>query len=172
MEIQTRDIGNYIIYSDGQIWTKKRKKFMKPWVNLRGYVQILIDRKLKYVHRLLAESFIPNPDNLPVIDHINNNKLDNRIENLRWCTQKQNTIWSMEDGLQPIFKGEENGYSKLTESDVIQIYENLEKLSQRELARKFNVGRYCIVAIQKNKTWTHITKDLSPGFRNKPGGKT
>ena len=45
------------------------------------------------VHRLVAKAFIPNPDNLPQIDHINCIRYDNRPENLRWCTQQQNTDW-------------------------------------------------------------------------------
>ena len=44
----------------------------------------------KLLHRLIAEAFIPNPDNKPCIDHINGDALDNRIENLRWCTYKEN----------------------------------------------------------------------------------
>jgi hypothetical protein len=52
----------------------------------------------EYVHRLVAETFIPNPNNLPFIDHINANRLDNRVENLRWCTEKQNLYYSVDIG--------------------------------------------------------------------------
>ena len=64
---------------------------VKPWLGL-GYLQVNLSviRNPQYVHRLVAEAFIPNPENKPAVDHINGNKLDNRIENLRWVTNKEN----------------------------------------------------------------------------------
>ena len=51
-------------------------------------------QKLHSVHRLIAETFIPNPDNLPEVNHINEDKLDNRVDNLEWCTRQYNTAYS------------------------------------------------------------------------------
>ena len=80
-------------------------KLLKIGINKLGYciVGLSINGKSKthYVHRLVAETFIPNPDKKLCIDHINTDRTDNRVENLRWCTQKENInnpltkeIWS------------------------------------------------------------------------------
>jgi hypothetical protein len=81
----------YIIYSDGTIWSTIRNKFLKPSIQKNtGYTRIGVDKKTYRIHRLVAEAFIPNPDNLPEVNHINKIKTDNRVENLEWCTHRQN----------------------------------------------------------------------------------
>ena len=88
---------NYELFRDGSIYSHNRGGgFMTPTYNKKGYLQIKFYKNKKTknynIHRLLAQYFIPNPDNLPVVDHINRIRDDNRIENLRWATHSDNSL--------------------------------------------------------------------------------
>jgi hypothetical protein len=85
----------YIIYSDGKIWSVKRKKFLKPSFHHTGYTRVNINNKCYNIHRLIAEAFIPNPNNFTDINHINEIKTDNRVENLEWCTHRYNSTHTL-----------------------------------------------------------------------------
>ena len=85
--------GIYKINKEGDIWSCKRKRLLKIRI-CKGYKRIQLrknnTRNEYFIHRLIAINFIPNPDNLPFIDHRNRIKTDNRIENLRWVTKCEN----------------------------------------------------------------------------------
>jgi uncharacterized HNH endonuclease L245 len=98
-----KDNPKYSISSIGRIKFNATGYILKPHYDKDGYIDAALSvSKYKAIyrraHRLVAEAFIPNPNNYPVVNHINCVKDDNRVENLEWCTVKYNTIYSLEDG--------------------------------------------------------------------------
>lgn len=104
MEEEWRDIegyeSKYQVSSMGRVKSLDynrtcKEKIMKPYKNTWGYLQVGLckNNKIKrfLVHRLVAAAFIPNPENKPCIDHLNTIKDDNSVENLMWCTYKENS---------------------------------------------------------------------------------
>jgi hypothetical protein len=88
------DFPNYSITDEGIVINNKTNKPLKSSPKRNGYLRVCLwyegKRYYRTIHRLVAEAFIDNPLSLPEIDHINTDRADNRVENLRWCTTKEN----------------------------------------------------------------------------------
>ena len=103
----------YIIINTGQVYSLKGERYLTPCHDKKGYYRVGVfkDHVNKIycfkIHRGLALHFIPNPNNLPIVDHINRDKSDNRLENLRWATIQEN-CWNV-------------GISKVNKSGVIGV---------------------------------------------------
>ena len=92
--MQVNGFNDYEVFEDGRVWSNKRNKFLFGGVATGGYRVVTLRKNnksyTKLVHRLVAEGFIPNPDNLPEVHHINEDKTDNRVENLMWVSREEN----------------------------------------------------------------------------------
>lgn len=95
---ELRDIpefaGLYAATADGRIYSYSKKKFLSIVNGNNGYKQLCLHKDTKpymrYLHRLVASAWLPNPDNLPEINHIDANKSNNDVSNLEWCTRNYN----------------------------------------------------------------------------------
>lgn len=143
---------NYQISNLGRIYSKKKRTCLKvKKLGNSGYYQVRLSKDGKYIyknlHRILAETFIPNPNNYRTVNHINGNKLDNRISNLEWaddCTQQhQACLLGLKPATQHI----------LTEEEILDVYkrhfENNESIYS--IAKLYNTRKQQIAKLVKGQ---------------------
>ena len=151
----------YYITEDGKVFRDGKELF--GWIlKKKGkptYKMVSILKQKKYVHRLVGEVYIPNPDNLPQIDHKDTNKLNNHYTNLEWVTNSENRDRAIRNGLMKF--GTDYEHTKLSEDDVKYIRENYKprhpEFSGAALSRKFGLGNSQISRIVNNKRWKHLS---------------
>lgn len=137
MEIQ--NFPNYLIYDDGRVFSKNYNNSGKGQFRIfksrpDGYCQITLSNngkiKVKSIHRLVAEHYIPNPDNKPEVDHINRIRNDNRVENLRWATTSENTC---NKGIPTLNK---SGYKWICDRNKNNLYRFQRTINGKMISRK------------------------------------
>lgn len=140
----------------------KKERTLKPTKRKRGYMFVNLYGKQKQVHRVVAEVFIPNPENKPFINHKDGDKTNNIVTNLEWCTAKENNIHAIKTGLNNKFRSAKHmktakeNIKKATErrmKPVIGIKGNevINFNSISEAGRYFNKGATCISKCCKGK---------------------
>lgn len=150
----------YYITEDGRIFRdgNETKGYILKKKGKPTYRVISINNEKKYFHRLVAELYIPNPNNLPQVDHLDCNKLNNHYTNLEWVTNKENRDRAIRNGLMKF--GTDYEHAKLTEDDVKWIREHYipkhPEFGNGPLSKKFGVGSAQISRIVNNKRWKHI----------------
>lgn len=152
---------SYSIDRQGRVWSHLSTRYMKHQKDKDGYsvVGLRCDKgkkKARKVHRLLAQTFIPNPENKPCVNHKDGDKTNNSLSNLEWCTVKENVQHSYDMGLQIPLRGMSNTNAKLSDWDVrfIRYWHNKYKLS--EIADLFDVSKSLIEKVVYRVGWKHI----------------
>lgn len=139
-------------------------KLLKTRVMNTGYPSFVVVKDGKkatiLIHRCLAQLFIPNPDGLPEVNHIDGVKANFSLTNLEWCTHKQNMRHAFDMGLTPrptSGPGELSPSAKLTEAKVREIKHLLATgISQARVANDYGVSQGTIGFIARGETWSHV----------------
>jgi len=167
------DFENYEISNLGNVRNIKTEKILKNCINNEGYYQVNLykdkKRTTKTIHQLVANTFIENPENKFCVDHINNDKLDNNVNNLRWATSNENQhnrkiSKNNTSGIKGVyFDRNANKWRAQLKIDGIKIYigsfENIKSQKLQELKPQMKRLGFTRTLVNKNKiiTFCHIT---------------
>lgn len=162
-------VGFYEVSSHGRVrgistdgnWRRKRG-ILTGYGGGKLYPHVLLTadgkRVTRNIHRLVAEAFIPNPENFPQINHKDANKENNRVDNLEWCTCQQNQAHARSKQLQRIPKGTQCWNAKLTDDKVRTMRHRYqtEGITYKELAAEYGVHSGVVGMIIRREKWKHV----------------
>lgn len=142
----------------GRKLTGKPKKTMTSNI---GYIRVALTREcisnVFLVHRLVAESFIPNHDNKTQVNHIDGNKANNDISNLEWVTASENIRHAVTTGLRVAARGSTHGNASMDEFKVRLVKSMIQEgMGDTKIARSLEITRNAVKEIRANRTWKHI----------------
>jgi len=152
---------NYSVTEDGTVTNVTTGRVLKPDVIWDGYERVTLCckgvTKRFRVHRLVAECFIPNPDNLPIINHLDGDRRNNHVSNLAWSTSKTNR----NHGYVP--KGSEISWTKLNEETVRKVCGLIQDGLPRGriLERVPDINKTQFDDIRRRRSWKHVSIDYN-----------
>lgn len=135
---------------------KGKVKQMKPTKQHYYNIDLCKHGEIKrwLMHRLIAIAFIPNPENKPMVNHIDGNKHNNRLDNLEWVTGSENQKHAVRIGIKSA-KGTKNSSCKLTEKQVLEILVN--KSPYPVISEQYGISISTVSNIKTGYSWSHLT---------------
>jgi len=152
------NVKSYKVNKSGQLM-KFRKSQVYATIALRVDGMSKDEKFHKKVHFLVAKAFVDNPNNYPVVDHLDANKWNNKATNLEWVTAQENSARAKKMGLYQSRVGTKNTQVKLTELDVVVIRETWAKFGrgcQKHIMAYYGLGSFIVSAICQRRRWKHI----------------
>lgn len=156
-------ITDYMINTDGDVYSKLSGKYLNQEISKSGYhrVVLYVDKTpiKKSVHRLVATAFIPNPGNLPQVNHKDGNKSNNSVTNLEWITPSDNELHAYRLGLKVSKYGDESHYAKYDRKDVIEACKMMElgKYTLRDISDATKIHQAMLYLIFKRRSWVNVS---------------
>lgn len=124
-------------------------------LSTKGYPRINIGKRTYSVHRLVAKYFLPNYHNLPQVNHIDGNKLNNAVSNLEWVSNQENRDHALRLGLHAV--GEDYKSAVFKEQDIRDIrFLSTLGISQARISRIYNCGQQTVSKVVRRETWKHV----------------
>ena len=93
---------NYLVSVEGKVFSLHTMRFLKLHKNDNGYFRVKLDGKLYYIHRVVAETYLPNIENKATVNHMDGDKYNNMLCNLEWATSSENMKHACDTGLRPV----------------------------------------------------------------------
>lgn len=158
---------NLDVTKSGRVFRRDKQEEAKYYVNSNGYYGVNMYNKkenlhqFRGVHRIVAETFIPNPAQFEVVNHLDNDRKNNRVENLEWTTQSENLKYAHKQGRTNNKSGMECHLTKYTDDEIRQVCELLQAgYRNKDIAKMTPVSKHYISAI-RNREWR---KDISKDY--------
>lgn len=150
----------YEVSSIGRV--REGERILKQWASDQGYMLARLSgpRRVERVHRLVAQAFVPNPDDKPAVNHLDCNRANNRAENLEWCTQRENLAHSAALGRmqRDHWVGKRSPNASLSDSQVQEIRQRYAAggTSLETLHRLYGVSKRAVGRLVRGETYANV----------------